>query len=637
MDHFFLNHETVLNNQRDRDQLIEPINDTQSFDNFSDIDEFNDETFGTQIDNTEFDFEGQTQVFDRMKFAGQTREPSPPDMRSEIERTMSDILVDDDIDDPAIMNMSKSTPIYKRNRIAEITSSTPPDPSILNSVELQKIWNRPDIMSDGDRNRQSLNHNILSQIAQTSRPALSRDLPNALTLDEIENGKSSLPSKNIHAAVPTNIPMFNDSPRPNINVPPPPNLRMPPVRLNVRPPTRKPTGQPILPPVPPGIPFGGSRVSGSPLQGFRPPMPMHNRLIFNRMVRPLPPPGHHDMTMNRHIRPMAPPQLYNHRMHHDDTNFEDEPVSLMTQREKDWIVKVQLMQLHTDNPYTDDYYYTHWRMKQENSQDTPQLVVPNLSRPDEDKYEPKQFDNALGRLTSSSVHNPRQVLDVGDASNKQNSSSSVRRFKQLLLIVENSYTAMLDVMELEMQALCVPPNAREKLNEAREKTLKAIVNKLGVFNNSCDVLKLVLGVRKGRSLIRRLIPLISKEDRILLINTTLTCLSTIPDDKFLLDDLKKAILKESSAAALEMFVKTLEVASFQLVVKTKRLADILWSIIFRIEELICDGQITSDTWQKQMVHISTAISNSKEVEVDKNMAPKILIHFKRFGLDKIEP
>lgn len=34
-------------------------------------------------------------------------------MRSEIERTMSDILVDDDIDDPAIMNMSKSTPIYK--------------------------------------------------------------------------------------------------------------------------------------------------------------------------------------------------------------------------------------------------------------------------------------------------------------------------------------------------------------------------------------------------------------------------------------------------------------------------------------------------------------------------------------------
>ena len=30
----------------------------------------------------------------------------------------------------------------------------------------------------------------------------------------------------------------------------------------------------------------------------------------------------------------------------------------MTQKEKDWIIKIQLMQLHTENPYLDDYYYT---------------------------------------------------------------------------------------------------------------------------------------------------------------------------------------------------------------------------------------------------------------------------------------
>lgn len=31
---------------------------------------------------------------------------------------------------------------------------------------------------------------------------------------------------------------------------------------------------------------------------------------------------------------------------------------LMTQKEKDWIIKIQMLQLQTDNPYLDDYYYT---------------------------------------------------------------------------------------------------------------------------------------------------------------------------------------------------------------------------------------------------------------------------------------
>ena len=36
----------------------------------------------------------------------------------------------------------------------------------------------------------------------------------------------------------------------------------------------------------------------------------------------------------------------------------DDYANLMTQKEKDWIIKIQLLQLHTDNPYVDDYYYT---------------------------------------------------------------------------------------------------------------------------------------------------------------------------------------------------------------------------------------------------------------------------------------
>ncbi len=41
-----------------------------------------------------------------------------------------------------------------------------------------------------------------------------------------------------------------------------------------------------------------------------------------------------------------------------DRGVYDEYAGLMTQREKDWLIRLQLMQLSTDSPYVDDYYYT---------------------------------------------------------------------------------------------------------------------------------------------------------------------------------------------------------------------------------------------------------------------------------------
>jgi len=61
------------------------------------------------------------------------------------------------------------------------------------------------------------------------------------------------------------------------------------------------------------------------------------------------------------MMPFAARQLYDpgagldSRMQYGE---EDEYDGLMTQREKDWVIKIQLLQLHTDNPYVDDYYFT---------------------------------------------------------------------------------------------------------------------------------------------------------------------------------------------------------------------------------------------------------------------------------------
>ena len=59
--------------------------------------------------------------------------------------------------------------------------------------------------------------------------------------------------------------------------------------------------------------------------------------------------------------PFAARQLYDPGAGVDSRGqqgWEDEYDGLMTQREKDWVIKIQLLQLHTDNPYVDDYYFT---------------------------------------------------------------------------------------------------------------------------------------------------------------------------------------------------------------------------------------------------------------------------------------
>ena len=73
---------------------------------------------------------------------------------------------------------------------------------------------------------------------------------------------------------------------------------------------------------------------------------------LNRFPMPLMPPI--DVNQLRSVFPGGHPALRGMA----SNGVHDEYAGLMTQREKDWIIKLQLMQLTTDNPYVDDYYYT---------------------------------------------------------------------------------------------------------------------------------------------------------------------------------------------------------------------------------------------------------------------------------------
>lgn len=79
----------------------------------------------------------------------------------------------------------------------------------------------------------------------------------------------------------------------------------------------------------------------------------------------LPPPGHpHAMQFRPVIGPrphnpqyFPPPFRHSSKLNELLCDLKPDGSGFMTQKEKEWIIKVQLLQLHTTTPEVEDYYY----------------------------------------------------------------------------------------------------------------------------------------------------------------------------------------------------------------------------------------------------------------------------------------
>ncbi|KAL8564030.1 hypothetical protein ACOMHN_016319 [Nucella lapillus] len=199
---------------------------------------------------------------------------------------------------------------------------------------------------------------------------------------------------------------------------------------------------------------------------------------------------------------------------------EDEYAELMTKKEKDWIIKIQLLQLNTDNPYLDDYYYTYYvlRKQQRESGSTEgmeRFLIPNLARIESKAYAPTQFEGSLGRLTTASVHNPRHIIDVTrgssptDDTSKKNVSKELRKFRQLLMDIEKGYTLLLDIDDVEKKILAVAEDNRMPLFMERQEKILQLYHYF-TCDESIEQYMHILAVRKGRKLLGRVLPLFYK-------------------------------------------------------------------------------------------------------------------------------
>ncbi|XP_053993140.1 protein PAT1 homolog 1 [Hylaeus anthracinus] len=210
----------------------------------------------------------------------------------------------------------------------------------------------------------------------------------------------------------------------------------------------------------------------------------------------------------------------------------DEYAGFMSNREKQFLINIQLLQLNTNEPYVDDYYYIVFcdrRNKQSANQAQKDKQNSNNNnnngyhRDTRSAYIPAQFENSLGKLQFASVIAPRKVIDMDVVPNSdpqsvtQMQQKDTKRTRQLLLEIERLYVLQLQLEDLNNPlALLSEQQSQEAESEATTNTT-TIVKKTGPELISTllqsllqlmqdDKLTSMLSIRKGKMLLLRFLP-----------------------------------------------------------------------------------------------------------------------------------
>ncbi|XP_058447129.1 uncharacterized protein LOC131427709 [Malaya genurostris] len=259
----------------------------------------------------------------------------------------------------------------------------------------------------------------------------------------------------------------------------------------------------------------------------------------------------------------------------------DEYANLMTQREKQWLIGIQLTQLNSEMPYINDYYFTVFKerldaLKGDNDSQAyndnrlnhpftqhkgqsqlllrstlarnwgilkSKLIVNRQRKSSETKnnndqndqprtYTPLQFENSLGKLQCGSVTAPRKIIDmdvVGNESTNQGNTilevSMQRKSRHILLHIETMFKIVLKMEDLRNPAAIVAALQTKEMSETVFSSMDdnykssscSSIPEPETFDEllvlltaglTRDKLTSIMGVRKGKILLRRIFTLL---------------------------------------------------------------------------------------------------------------------------------
>ncbi|KAM7239199.1 hypothetical protein CapIbe_008694 [Capra ibex] len=199
----------------------------------------------------------------------------------------------------------------------------------------------------------------------------------------------------------------------------------------------------------------------------------------------------------------------------------DSYANLMTQKEKDWVVKVQMVQLQSEKPRLDDYYYHEYYQKLEKKQadeellgrrsrfESLKLVTPYIQKAE--AYESVvRIEGSLGQVAVSTCFTPRRAIDaVPHGTQEQETAAASSQRLWVLYRIEKMFLQLLEIEDGQQEA---QPRDSEQRSSQVEKLFQAL--KAQGQNNleaADDGFLQALSVGKGKALVARLLPFLPRD------------------------------------------------------------------------------------------------------------------------------
>ncbi|XP_057276527.1 protein PAT1 homolog 2 [Pezoporus wallicus] len=197
----------------------------------------------------------------------------------------------------------------------------------------------------------------------------------------------------------------------------------------------------------------------------------------------------------------------------------DSNAGLMTSKEKDWVIKVEMIQLQSEN-MDDDYYYQmyyhrleHRQAEEEllggrNRQEPPKLVTPFIQKV-ETYNSVVRIAGSLGQVAVSTCYSPRRAIDAVHHALVEEATGSHRL--RALHKIEKLFLQLLEVEEMQRKMSLAAEEQEQKSQEA-ERIYQALkIRACSCEEEAEDEFLQLLCVQKGKKLMARLLPHLSPE------------------------------------------------------------------------------------------------------------------------------
>nr|BAB29742.1 unnamed protein product [Mus musculus] len=286
--------------------------------------------------------------------------------------------------------------------------------------------------------------------------------------------------------------------------------------------------------------------ASSPAHHFGPQQPSPDPFLFYSPLTPWPPklslPSHLTQLHPQHQQILQQQQRWRRRRSPTARSVpaqkpwsrepaaSDAYANLMTRKEKDWVIRVQMVQLQSENPRLDDYYYQKYYQKageetrqtkellgQKTRVEFLQLVTPYIQKLE--VYESVvRIEGSLGQVAVSTCFSPRRAIDaVSHGTQEQDTGAASSQRLRVLSQIEKMFLQLLKIEEGQNDGLPQLYHTREQSSQV-EKLFQALkTQEQNNLEEAADNLLQVLSVRKGKVLVARLLPFLPPDQAVSLL------------------------------------------------------------------------------------------------------------------------